>query len=105
MTNGIVQISWNPPPNICAASNISFDVNLNPTGGNIVDDRIKLPTTTIERSIVFHLTPGREYRVLITAKIDCSISSCAIRKAFIATQNAGMFSIIIYRVSPRVVQG
>ena len=104
MANGIVQISWDPSPVVCAASNISYDLNLIPTDGNPIDEGVVLPITTIETSIVFNLTAGREYRAILTANnTDCSISSAEIQRVFTATQNAGMSIIIIYLVNAQVI--
>ena len=88
IANGTVQISWNRPPVICSARNISYDINLIPTDGNSIDGGIRVPVFTEETSVMFELTPGREYRALLIARNpDCSISSCTIQKVFIATQN------------------
>ena len=88
IANGTVQINWNQPSLVCAASNISYDINLTPTDGNPLDEGIQLPNTTQETSIVFNLTPGREYHAcLIARNTDCSISSNAIYKVFTAIQN------------------
>ena len=90
MANGIVQISWSPPPVVCAASNISYTISLIPTDGSPVDEGVVVPTTTTETSIEFSLTAGREYTVLMIANnADCSIASCTTQTVFTAAQNAG----------------
>jgi hypothetical protein len=89
-TNGAVQISWDRPPAVCAARNISYSMNLIPTDGNIIDEGVELPVTTEETGISFNLTPGREYSALLIANnTDCSISSDTIQIVFTAIQNAG----------------
>ena len=94
MANGIVQISWNPPPVVCAASNISYTIGLIPTDRSPVDEGVVVPTITTETSIEFSLTAGREYTVLLTANnADCSIASCTIQTVFTATQNAGTIAL------------
>jgi hypothetical protein len=86
--NGAVQISWDRPPLVCAARNISYSMTLIPTDGNIIDEGVELPVTTEETSIILNLTPGREYRVfLIAINTDCFILSCAIERVFTAIQN------------------
>jgi hypothetical protein len=84
-----VQISWDRPPLVCAARNISYNINLIPTDGNPIDEGVALPVTTEETSITFNLTPGREYNAsLIAINTDCSISSHAIQTVFTAIQNS-----------------
>ena len=86
--NGTAQISWTRPSAVCAANNVSYDINITPTDGNPLDEGIQLPITTKETNIVFNLTAGREYCAhLIARNTDCSISSCAIQKVFTAVQN------------------
>ena len=88
--NGTVQISWNRPPVICSASNISYDINLIPTDGDPIDEGIRVPVNTKQTSIMFTLTPGREYWALLVARYtDCSISSDIIQNVFMAIQNPG----------------
>ena len=90
MANGTVQIEWNRPSLVCAARNISYIVNLTQTDGNAIDEGIELPITIMETSIIFNLTPGQEYRALLTASnTDCSIISDTITRNFTAMQNAG----------------
>ena len=80
-------MSWDRPPLVCSARNISYNINLVSTDGNPVDEGFELSVTTEEMSITFSLTPGREYRAfLIAINTDCSISSCAIQIIFTATQ-------------------
>ena len=86
--NGKVQISWDRPLLVCSARNISYNISLIPTDGCPIDEGVTLPVTTENRSVIFHLTSGREYRAsLIATNIDCSISSCAIQMAFTAIQS------------------
>ena len=78
-------MSWNRPPLVCSARNISYKINLVPTDGSPVDEGVMLPVTTENRSITFSLTSGREYRAsLIAINSECSISSCAIQTSFTA---------------------
>ena len=88
--NGIVQISWDQPQVVCAASNISYNLNLTCTDGSPIEEGIRVPLMTEETNITFNLTPGQEYRALLTARnTDCSISSSTISREFIAEQNPG----------------
>ena len=78
---------WDRIPLVYSARNISYNINLIPTDGNPIDEGVTLPVITENRSVTFHLTPGREYRALLIAtNTDCSISSHAIQKTFTATQ-------------------
>ena len=90
IVNGTEQISWDQPLGVCAASNISYHINLTPADGNPIEEGIRVPLMTEETNVTFNLTPGREYWVLLTARnADCSISSCTIQQLFTAAQNPG----------------
>ena len=92
MANGTVVITWNPPQVVCAASNISYDINLIPTDGNPIEEGIGVPNATTGTTMVFDLTPDREYIVYIKANnTDCFLSSNTIQKTFRAAQNAGEY--------------